>query len=979
MILTDKSHPKNEYLSIKRYLLWGLSLIIGIVVITNFFLPLVPNFDTQGKFHLQCDAEQSINGTFFSDGYKFKGGHTQNDSLARSGTHSSKIDKQSPYGLGYDLHQIQKGDRYKVRVWRYSPRNQTGYLVVSAKNSKNFYVQEELSISKESSGWELVEILFNVPKDKDLDLLKIYTYSSIKDNKSVFFDDLSIERITDLVQASDTSNTPLTPHFDLKIEEKYMTKLQEKRKAAFNNGILITEDDDWVNAYIGGKEKDTPIKLRLKGDWLDHLEGDRWSFRIKAKAPYSWNRLITFSIQSPHTRSFLREWFFHKFLERVDVLTPRYGFIRVSLNGKDLGVYAYEEHFDKQLPEFKQRREGPIVKLTEDAMWASHKKQHDLLGGISFADYSQNAYLASEIRPFKEKKTLANPTLAKQFDIAKNLMHQYKYDLQSASEIFDIDRLTKYYAIMDICQAYHGFTWHNQRFYYNPVTSKLEPIGFDGYGDHLVKFSGGPFIGYYHKPDGYISDTYRNLLEDRNFYSKYIQYLYQFSKQEYLQNLLLDLESDLLQLEVFLQEEYPDYQFEKEAIRERARKLNALVFPIPEIALKAYRQSQTGNQLALKVNNHHCLPLQIVGFGKNEQDILEKPTSPITIYSQARNELPKYVDVEAPVNTKVIFYTLLGMDSLFHTKVKQWEIPDNQTPAQSLEVAMLKPNEAFEVIDKKIVFKTGEHLIQKSLAIPSGFQVHFEAGTRLNFTDKAKFISYSPIYMYGTAENPVYIHSDDQTANGFTVLQASEKSELHHVVFDHFNTLQQEGWTLTGAVTFYESEVLFDHCSFINNHCEDAINIIRSKFEMNDCLVQNTFADGFDCDFCKGKVARSRFVNTGNDAMDFSGSVITISNCTVEKAGDKGISAGEEATILVEATSINGAQIGLASKDFSKLKANNIELSNCYHGFAAYQKKPEYGSATIEVKEYTSNDVKHLYLIESGSLLKLNGKAIKGE
>ena len=54
---------------------------------------------------------------------------------------------------------------------------------------------------------------------------------------------------------------------------------------------------------------------------------------------------------------------------KEDVLTTRYGFINVELNGQDLGVYAYEEHFDKLLVESNNRREGPIVKFSEEAFW----------------------------------------------------------------------------------------------------------------------------------------------------------------------------------------------------------------------------------------------------------------------------------------------------------------------------------------------------------------------------------------------------------------------------------------------------------------------------------------------------------------------------------------------------------------------------------------------------------------------------------
>jgi len=99
----------------------------------------------------------------------------------------------------------------------------------------------------------------------------------------------------------------------------------------------------------------------------------------------------------------------------------------------------------------------------------------------------------------------------------------------------------------------------------------------------------------------------------------------------------------------------------------------------------------------------------------------------------------------------------------------------------------------------------------------------------------------------------------------------------------------------------------------------------------------------------------------------------------IHRAGDKGISVGEEAHVNVTSTYINGANIGVAAKDLSLLKINLINMVNCETGFAGYQKKPEFGPATIEVKRYGAEKVKQLYLLDKGSKLKLIDKEIIGE
>ena len=190
--------------------------------------------------------------------------------------------------------------------------------------------------------------------------------------------------------------------------------------------------------------------------------------------------------------------------------------------------------------------------------------------------------------------------------------------------------------------------------------------------------------------------------------------------------------------------------------------------------------------------------------------------------------------------------------------------------------------------------------------------------------------------------------------------------------------LDFKGWTLTGAVSLYESDVIMDHCIFRNNQCEDGLNVIRSDFELHHSLIENTAGDGLDADFCNGWIKQSHFLNTTNDAMDFSGSNIMIESCKVDGSGDKGISLGEESDASVLDTEIKNAVIGVASKDLSVMILDNIRLRNCEQGFTAYIKKPEYGGSTIIVKSYTAENIKRLHNILRSCVLQLGEQKIEG-
>lgn len=111
--------------------------------------------------------------------------------------------------------------------------------------------------------------------------------------------------------------------------------------------------------------------------------------------------------------------------------------------------------------------------------------------------------------------------------------------------------------------------------------------------------------------------------------------------------------------------------------------------------------------------------------------------------------------------------------------------------------------------------------------------------------------------------------------------------------------------------------------------------------------------------------------------MDLSGSQIWIVDCTVKNAGDKGLSLGEQSTVGVHKLSISNSFMGIASKDKSEVKVTESEVSGCKVALTAYQKKAEFGPASLEFQgQLSDNETDHL--IERGSKLNLNGEHIVG-
>ena len=165
----------------------------------------------------------------------------------------------------------------------------------------------------------------------------------------------------------------------------------------------------------------------------------------------------------------------------------------------------------------------------------------------------------------------------------------------------------------------------------------------------------------------------------------------------------------------------------------------------------------------------------------------------------------------------------------------------------------------------------------------------------------------------------------------------------------------------------------------MDNNSEDALNVIRSRFNINELKISNTYSDGFDADFCTGIIENSQFENTGNDCIDFSGSTVSILNIDIYESGDKGISGGEASSLQIENIHVKGAVTGIAAKDGTAIAGSDIYIENAEFACAAFQKKPEYSGATISLKKVEVIEVQEKVLVELGSVVALNGETFEGK
>ena len=264
------------------------------------------------------------------------------------------------------------------------------------------------------------------------------------------------------------------PQVVIDIKFKHLQKLKMKRKEAVAKGILVQGDDDFVPASIRVGSEAVKVKLRLKGDWADQFEKGRWLFRVHVKGKQQLFGLRRFSLHHPSARHYHGEPMFLRFVQSEGILAPRYNFVDVVLNGDYLGRMALEEHFSKELLESQGRKESVILKFDESLLWASNESWEKR--GF---DGVYDSYTNAKIVPFGKSKIKKSPALSKNLETATGLLRGFVNGQMLASEVFDVDLMGKFLAISQTWGAWHALRWHNVRFYFNPLTVRLEPIAYD--------------------------------------------------------------------------------------------------------------------------------------------------------------------------------------------------------------------------------------------------------------------------------------------------------------------------------------------------------------------------------------------------------------------------------------------------------------------------------------------------------------------
>lgn len=501
-----------------------------------------------------CDFENTVENKFKSNSdYKFGNSATQSNENKFKGKFSCRLDSSRIYGATLKLN-VKPGDRFEIKVKRSA--NSFSSIIMSISGG-NFISRKKGN--RINDDWDEICLKTTVYSTEERPTAKIYLLYNKKDKLPVFFDDLEIN----FFGRDDTVKHPyISDSYIINMTPKDLALIKNARKTAFKTGIINDSLKFWVPIDISYNGKKQKAKFKIKGDWTEHLETDKWGAKIKVKSEIFGHK--KFSIMKPSSRSGIREILYHEVLKEFNMLTTDCFLKGVKINGVNKGFFLVEEHFSENFLEKRSLEKTAILKIDEQKMW-SHRDQN----------YYNNMFKDEGSKHYFKHEKIKN-YIKCNGNRAEKLLHGFRTDSLPLDSVFELDYLTTFFAIANIFSAQHSLIWHNMRFYYDKQNKKLYPIAYDGYShdNHLIRNS---YIGL--EKEDYLEGWNNLFLQNKLFLKMYYAKLNKYSNTKFINSVLQKHKETISSSLEKITKEQCDYKENFDFIFKNIKSYNSLETP----------------------------------------------------------------------------------------------------------------------------------------------------------------------------------------------------------------------------------------------------------------------------------------------------------------------------------------------------------------------------------------------------------------
>jgi hypothetical protein len=757
-------------------------------------------------------------------------------------------------------------------------------------------------------------------------------------------------------------------NIDVSIKFLNLKSILKDRKIAVNSGYL--SDPSYVNATIEYDQKTYKAKIRLKGNIADHwMSEHRMSLRVRLESGESILGFNTFSIQKPRARQYPYEQAFQEALRDGGNLAAKYKFSNISVNGKNWGVMILEEEVSKEFLEKQRAKDSIVFRFSDDKKRLKH-----------YSDYHSDYRISDE-------KLFA--TIVRQKKYLKDIENRKKYTYileerlkEKHAEIYSTSHHMKSFIASLLWNNQHTLYNSNSKYYFNPYTLQLEPItadqlNFSLYADQLgLVLDNIPINEVYrqvislpmddHDKDKYLADTielFSNTEKKINQYHKY------FPLDKYKKDIVLIDNINFINRnkDIFYEwiDNYEIKQKDEIGGKDILFSTQDTIFP-QHLHVRHYNDG--------KILLFNLLP-EKVKINRISFDGNTTRHRNFIIPGYIEGNYEPYVvrtDITGIQDNKII------IDSTYKDNVSSTIAYPTLIQHGISNPLLLNTAHEFDFInqlDNKVYeIESGDWIVNKPIIIEGN--LHILPGVNLKLHRDAYIIVKGSITAIGDRSNLVTLKAVSDTWKGIYVLNADKKSQFKNVNISNVSALEDGLLKLTGGITFYMSDVDFENVKISNVKAEDALNIVESKFSLNSVYIKNTVSDGLDSDFSKGIVLNSEFSDIGGDALDISGSNVSINQAKASNVKDKAISAGEKSMLTVRDSNFNNIGVGVASKDGSSVVVSGTEILNYkLYGAMSYLKKDFYDMPSLTISNSIVSDGR-AYIRQKGTSMTVDDISI---
>lgn len=705
---------------------------------------------------------------------------------------------------------------------------------------------------------------------------------------------------------------------------------------------------------------------RITGDLKDHLEpGKRISSLSITLKEGNVGGVVKFRLLIPDTRQSENEIFWSLLMEQLGYPVPFRRMVNVNLMGENHG-FIFEEKPEKEFLESNGFREGPILEFDERQLWS-------------------NFLLTRSWGRWLDQLKIKNS------DFLKNKV-AYEIAYRSLDPKFARNRFFDLYDSVNKEYAPHGVTAHNRKYLYDVIYNDYLPIYFDGDvfegKENLCSGSSADQNSSSNTPktdsaikvleakfrdrtlNARFSDTYRCVAAAVLEHFAFVEI--KFKEVRPLQSVELGLDDDLSTAIL----RHKGLRFRPPLFRYNPRnrtgeecfyihpESSAYLDRFPDL-LSAYQSSGTRKSKEEWGESHYR------NFGHRERREFFSTTADAFLFEHYVERYPDLLAAYDAVSGQ------LEKDSWgrnhfwsvgFKTGRNIYGPGDEESSIEAIETLIEQAEpESFwgncqPLSEKKLkkVFSGEERPLMFGRVPYYGFlNVAYspevaEVFREINVLDSDATIEIPSgiTYIKLSAQNAkidvrlladdayLVLHNSSVVDSSINVLGTKSRTQRLEV---RYNTK-----LLTSCLTLIDSVVR--QSTFVSSSCnrEDAVNFIRVDGISVRLDIRDAASDGFDADFSHVQFDSVRIENSGNDCIDLSAGVYNLRDIDLHQCGDKGVSAGERSLVSLRNVSIADANIGIASKDLSRVSLSGmVSIKDAETCLTAYQKKQEFGPAFI--------------------------------